>query len=599
MMQSIIPIESFNQSHSLIGFDNDLYNYFSHTKNDKSNVMWMSLRDTGKLDERILNTELNSNQIQIFSPQTTVQYNVANKPNYVDSFSSSGQIYLEPVVEKHQYWNEKYSGLSQTGSIIVGLAVMAATGFYLPEPTTFSAVVGQAALQSGANTLVTSAINRDFNLEKSLKSIGTSVATAGLTYGVVSQFGDYIPSGFGGKATMGTRALNHGVQSIVAEGVSSVVYNQKFNLGNALESGALSFAASEGAYRIGKLYHTDQIGKPLQLGLHAGLGAGIATLNGGDAAAGAIGAVIGELTAEYVGDPTNKTYTTNLSKLAGALAVAPFAKSGDVQIAADAAGNAAEHNFLFVLPAIPPAVALATGFLAGGTAGLAIAGEGDIVAGAENTGKNMEIIGGYAVNKSYQYYPVTTENTLYVLSLPRQAVIGGIDYVGGDGTAHNLYTGYDAWMNANLGLNQHARAGFGLVGGMATAGFGFVAKTAAYQLPDRLARVVPTYLVHNTTKLGHPLAEDIFVTSAKEIKNISKSSEMAVKLTLLKENGTYITDKLSVIEFDKRNIPLASPVFRENLGFIKGGLTKGGVVEFSIPNKRIDELNNVKIRNLK
>jgi hypothetical protein len=168
--------------------------------------------------------------------------------------------------------------------------------------------------------------------------------------------------------------------------------------------------------------------------LHAELGAGIATLNGGDAAAGAIGAVVGELTAEYVGDPHNKAYTVNLSKLAGALATAPFTESGNVQIAADAAGNAVEHNSLFFI---------ATPSLE----------EGVKKYQAERTGENVSMPYGFTGTITFNpdgtndiYYPDFTKELAAREVYRKEAgsfILSSLPVIGTAKSSGELVTGYD------------------------------------------------------------------------------------------------------------------------------------------------------------
>jgi hypothetical protein len=87
-----------------------------------------------------------------------------------------------------------------------------------------------------------------------------------------------------------------------------------------------------------------------------------------------------------------------------------------------------------------------------------------------------------------------------------------------------------------------------------------------------------------------------FVTSADDIAEIQTSEGLAVRLTLLAWDGTLLTGAKAVIEFDTPDEGLASPVFRENPGFIGRGRTAGGAREFVLPNLRVESLRNVSIR---
>ena len=61
-------------------------------------------------------------------------------------------------------------------------------------------------------------------------------------------------------------------------------------------------------------------------------------------------------------------------------------------------------------------------------------------------------------------------------------------------------------------------------------------------------------------------------------------------------NGNLILGARAIVEFDTPAEGLASPVFRTNPGFVGGGLTAGGAIEFVLPNLLISQLQNVAIR---
>jgi hypothetical protein len=111
-------------------------------------------------------------------------------------------------------------------------------------------------------------------------------------------------------------------------------------------------------------------------------------------------------------------------------------------------------------------------------------------------------------------------------------------------------------------------------------------------VPERLARV-RNAAFEDIETLGRPGADDVFVTGADDLKNVKDSKEIAKKLTLVDENNNLLEGPYEVIEFDTPAEGIASPVFRQDYGFIGKGKTKGGAKEFTIPNRRIDELENV------
>ncbi len=74
----------------------------------------------------------------------------------------------------------------------------------------------------------------------------------------------------------------------------------------------------------------------------------------------------------------------------------------------------------------------------------------------------------------------------------------------------------------------------------------------------------------------------MFVTAADDIAGLNPA-QLAERLTI-RQSRTF-----TVIEFDTPASGLASPVFRNNPGFVGGGRTAGGAREFVLPNGPIPE----------
>ena len=111
-------------------------------------------------------------------------------------------------------------------------------------------------------------------------------------------------------------------------------------------------------------------------------------------------------------------------------------------------------------------------------------------------------------------------------------------------------------------------------------------------IPTRLSRVVDADFVDAPT-LGPPGAADVFVTATDDIAGIGTSSGIQQRLTLLDNTGNARSGPFGVISFDVPPSGLASPVFRNNPGFVQGGTTAGGGREFILPNLQVNTLQNV------
>jgi hypothetical protein len=115
-------------------------------------------------------------------------------------------------------------------------------------------------------------------------------------------------------------------------------------------------------------------------------------------------------------------------------------------------------------------------------------------------------------------------------------------------------------------------------------------------IPDRLARVIPAKYTKTTETLGRSGLDDVFVTAADDIADIASSEELAKRLTLLDNSGNPARGPFAILEFDTPSVGVASPILRDNPGFIGKGRTAGGAREFIIPNLELSTLENLTIR---
>ena len=107
-------------------------------------------------------------------------------------------------------------------------------------------------------------------------------------------------------------------------------------------------------------------------------------------------------------------------------------------------------------------------------------------------------------------------------------------------------------------------------------------RAVANEVPSTLARVVPGDV--NPSTLGAPGTADVFDTDAKALEGLN-SSQIAEKLTIPESSTGF-----NVIEFSSSSVSgIASPINRNNPGFVQGGRTAGGAPEFVIPNGKIPD----------
>ncbi|NVJ65926.1 MAG: hypothetical protein HWE16_05505, partial [Gammaproteobacteria bacterium] len=109
----------------------------------------------------------------------------------------------------------------------------------------------------------------------------------------------------------------------------------------------------------------------------------------------------------------------------------------------------------------------------------------------------------------------------------------------------------------------------------------------ANPVPASFTRVVPGNV--NPTMLGRG-ADDVFVTDSAALRGLN-SKEIAHKLTIPESSSGF-----RLIEFSSKDITgIASPVYRNNPGFVGKGKTAGGAPEYVIPNRPIPKDANIRV----
>ncbi|MBQ0922276.1 DUF637 domain-containing protein, partial [Hydrogenophaga aromaticivorans] len=263
------------------------------------------------------------------------------------------------------------TGAGVAGSGVAAGAVLTTTGAAVATAVT-------AGITSLASTAAVSLINNKGDLGATLKELGSednakglllTMATAGLTNGILNQVG---LSGVDANSTVGQLFARNAIQGITSAVLESAVMgtNLEDALKNNLKGALINTVAAQGADEIGDA-KLDATSKALA---HALLGCAMGAATAGSSAGcapGATGAVIGEIVAGLYGDsqdlggleeklkndPNNaalkqqiaqiQNTVTELAKLTGAggaLLIGGDAET--MQIAMGTAQNAAVNNYL-------------------------------------------------------------------------------------------------------------------------------------------------------------------------------------------------------------------------------------------------------------
>ncbi len=481
-----------------------------HSVEEKSSkgAIWQSAKGEGKTDETVVHTEITAENLTLEAgqgiqadiktidgknlQQTLQQLSQNPELAWMAQLDNNPDVNWQQVQEIHDSWDYESQGLTGPAAALVAIAVAIATqgigaGLVSANAGTVTAAAANAGFTSLASQASISLINNQGNIgavlkelgsSASIKSLTTSVLTAGLTGGAG------VPSGAG----FAEIAKNIAYQAATKAAVNTAINGGSLgdNFANQLKTGAIAVIGAEVAGDIGLAADSGQINKATQLIAHAALGCAVGEINNGECGGGAIGGVVGEIAADLylqnwlekkLTDPNTATQTkaelyqeiqdvkskgVNLSKLAGGIA-ALVAKE-DVNTAADAAANSAENN------------ALCGGICVG--AGLALLytlyqGEGDPLDGLEAIGAGEDDLSkaiatgvNKAVELSYESYPEQTQATLQLLQRVGEGVDATVTYVD-EKTGKTVSS---AWHQLDESTQNRLAGGGTLVGVVLSAG---------------------------------------------------------------------------------------------------------------------------------
>lgn len=412
----------------------DTSSTFNQVKKTGSNVVWQSTRDKGNADQTVEHTEITATgPIQVLAAQgIRVEYRdtgnvddsitqLAKQPGlaWMEQLRSDPKVNWQAVAEAHQKWDYKSEGLTGAGAALLSLAVAVATygvgsGFdtfitgALAESlgATGAAMVGAAA-EAGFASLCSQAavglVNNKGDLlatlqglasDQGMRALASAMLTASLTSGGLklagldpsdaAKAGDAAKNGTNAGQQAATAATTGqaiqdaitkaAITGTVQAGVGTALYGGDLgqNLLDSMRGVAVDALGAKAANEIGEAAARNDLDYVTHKIAHAALGGAMAAADGKDAASGALGAVVGEITAEElsgslenavlsgeIGPDTVQKWgarNVDLAKLTAGLAAA--AVGLDVNTAAQTGGNAAQNNVGHILAALAATAAV-------------------------------------------------------------------------------------------------------------------------------------------------------------------------------------------------------------------------------------------------
>jgi hypothetical protein len=354
------------------------------------NTFWQSNESIGSLNQTLhmtnINVPANNTNFQAAGGISVQLPKGAKLPQQIATLAKQpGNEYLTDLAKRsdidwkqveviNKTWDYKKAGITQETAIVVAIVVTiftagagasllgAATGTTVAAGTV-TAAVANAALTTLATQSAIALLNNKGDVSGALKELGSkenvkNLAIAMVTAGVLQGMGNELGLVSGGKAT-----LLQNLQTNLINGVASSLITTAINGGsledslkNAVKNAVISAIASQGANAIGDL-ELDKFSSNLA---HAFLGCAVGSATAGSSsgcAAGAGGAVVGHLSAEWYGDKIGIKNLEGDALKQAALDVASFAKlttaiaglaggANAMNIAGVTSTNAVANNYL-------------------------------------------------------------------------------------------------------------------------------------------------------------------------------------------------------------------------------------------------------------
>lgn len=352
--------------------DSDQYSY----KSDSSNAAWFKTRDTGHVHTNVVMTEVTADGGLIVNAGNGVVIEYRDTGNLEDSVAALAStpglewmgdmmahddVTWNGVQEIHKSWDYKAQGLSGPAAAVITIAVAVATNgmgaglvgleggaWAAVANAGLSALASQAAVSLVNNGGDVGAVLKELGSSTTLRSLATSMISAGLTAGIAGQLN--IDTGL--SAGIGDQVAYQSIRTLTNTVASAAINGA--DIGDTLKSNLISavanVASAQLATQIGDIAGENQWnleeGDIRKVVMHAIAGCGVGQLSSQSCAAGAIGAGLQEILGSSMGSLSDDPATQiQLAGLAGAIAVA--LSGGDasaVNTAAFTAQQAASYN---------------------------------------------------------------------------------------------------------------------------------------------------------------------------------------------------------------------------------------------------------------
>jgi len=365
----------------------------SHTESTTTAGVYQEVSGQGETKQTLNPTQINGKVNIAAGINTTVMIpsgelktqveQLSQQPGlaYIAELAKDPKVNWQQVKLAYDKWDYNQEGLTPAGAAVLAIVVAAASGGSASSLVTSMGLTGAtaAAMTAGLTTLAASAsvsfVNNGGDLGKTLKDMGSSqnvkgVLTAMVTAGVLTELGSTTTAtgqtGANAQVVSTTQAVNDFSANLtrnVTNNLSSAVVSSAINgkplneetLSTALTSALITSGMAQAANNIGdaasgKNPALNSYTQALAHALAGCVGGAATTGNSGGCSAGAVGAVVGELSAGYAKstgatDANALAFAKSMSAVAGALVGGPDSAAA-VNVAAQMGANAAANNRL-------------------------------------------------------------------------------------------------------------------------------------------------------------------------------------------------------------------------------------------------------------
>ena len=287
-----------------------------------------------------------------------IDYKAGLGKEFREALANRKDINWNVVQDNYREWSEHTTTLSGPARMLVACVLTVVTngmgtewfaGHGIAEGTAMN-----AALSAGIQVVTVSAetglagnlgdIGKTFDeltSAASLKSLAASMLTAGLSQSLSSSL--QLPDA---PKTFTESLKKNTTHGLVQTGVDSAISGGKVgkNLVQNMTTSAVGAGSAQIAHTIGDAKHSGALDQVTHKVAHAGLGAASSALTGGDAVAGAIGAVASETAAETLHkEGKDPAKTAAQARIIGDTVA--FVAGRDVASADSAGRTAVENNF--------------------------------------------------------------------------------------------------------------------------------------------------------------------------------------------------------------------------------------------------------------